>query len=137
MKVEELEGARLDYWVAMAGEEWKTAHHFYPTMTLDPRFSGVELRDFSRGAFGVSELACVLVPSNSFRQDPQPFMPSTEWEHGGPLIERHRIELVPTGGVLWRARAWKSTEWLYGATPLIAAMRAHVANRFGAKIEDA
>ncbi len=48
IKVGELTGALLDYYVAMAGEEWKTAHQHYPTMTLDPTFSGVELRDYPR-----------------------------------------------------------------------------------------
>jgi hypothetical protein len=72
------------------------------------------------------------------------FMPSTNWEHGGPIIERERIELLP--GDEWEAfiNPHPDAHWnavlgmptgvaLYwkGGTPLVAAMRAYVASKFG------
>lgn len=141
MLVENLEGALLDYWVAMAGEEWKSAHHLYPTMTLDSTFSGVELRDFPRGAFGLSELTCVLMPRNPFRQEPQPFLPSSEWARGGPIIERSDVSIekhaqdYSTADEPWYAECgWA---WSIGATPLIAAMRAYVVSKLGNEVKDA
>jgi hypothetical protein len=61
---------------------------------------------------------------------------SRAWEHGGPIIERERIHLV----------AWPTAEWgasvdprigmtTNGKTPLIAAMRAYVASKFGREVE--
>jgi hypothetical protein len=60
------------------------------------------------------------------------FSPSTNWTHGGPIMEREKI-----------ATAWHITRWVAwrgviehpGPTPLIAAMRAYVASRLGNDIE--
>lgn len=143
MKVAELQGAQLDYWVARAGEVWKTAHQHFPTMTLDPTFSGVELRNYPRGEFGASILTCVLIPRNPFRQGPQPFCPSIAWEHGGPIIERERITIKSredeAGWLDWCAYVGANPVnalTFYGPTPLIAAMRAYVSSKFGAEVHD-
>jgi hypothetical protein len=63
---------------------------------------------------------------------------STEWAHGGPIIERERIDLyfighdaVDNGLPIWRAEklgAWGEE----GPTPLVAAMRCYVASVLGA-----
>lgn len=126
MKVSELESPLLDYWVAICDEAWKTAHELYPAMTLDPTFKGVEI------VGGV----CTLIPSNRFRQDLKPYDPSVSWWIGGLIIERERIELCPTPGTLWRACTRSSAIWTYGQTPLIAAMRAFVASKFGEEVPD-
>lgn len=61
------------------------------------------------------------------------FSPSTNWTHGGPIIEREKIDLkcLPTkqGGFIWR------TACADGPTPLIAAMRCYVASKLGDDIE--
>jgi len=128
--VSELEGAQLDWAVAMAGEEWKTAHRYYPTWTLDATFAGVRI-----GAFGYLDgrLVCILIPNNPMRQDPQEFSPSTRWEHGGPIIER---ETSSHGHNMDRS-VWAhcGCHLGEGKTLLIAAMRAFVACKLGDEVE--
>jgi hypothetical protein len=60
---------------------------------------------------------------------------STDWAHGGEIIEREMIELVPVSGALWEA--YKRDQHIPndGATPLIAAMRCYVASQLGDDIE--
>lgn len=143
MKVSELSGALLDYWTARADESWKWAHELFPTMTLDPKFSSVTYDPEWRNGYGETVGACVLIPNNPFRQDRQLFRPSTDWEHGGRLIERERINIVTKsnpdmGGNDWIAmfpRNFHARGW--GRTPLIAAMRAFVASKFGDEVSDA
>jgi hypothetical protein len=135
-----LEGAALDYAVAMCGE-WKTAHQLFPTMTLDPTFSGARLVTFSTG-----QQRCFLQPRNPMRQDPQEYAPSTDWAIGGPIIEREGIcidrERDDPPAKAWFACLHDPERPIYGAkgfyaekgrafgpTPLVAAMRAYVASR--------
>jgi len=61
---------------------------------------------------------------------------STDWAHGGPIIEREGIELV-TVSHDWRATINSEDGWLreYGPTPLIAAMRCYVASKLGDIVE--
>jgi hypothetical protein len=72
------------------------------------------------------------------------WFPSTDWGDGGPIIERERIEVSPWPGPGWQA--WVRPEYDYGdmvknagegagPTPLIAAMRAYVASKFGEEVE--
>ena len=68
--------------------------------------------------------------------------PSTAWEHGGPIIEREGIELTPsaegTWYALWIADRDSDTSPTSSAerfTPLVAAMRAYVASKFGETID--
>lgn len=65
---------------------------------------------------------------------------STDWTHGGPLIEAHRIDLSAPGwregGVWWASGGEGSTHILrQGPTPLIAAMRALVASKLGDEVD--
>lgn len=65
------------------------------------------------------------------------FQPSTNWAHGGPIIEREHIRLEPPEDVPeWDAKGWRARILRpsaigieSGPTPLIAAMRAFVASR--------
>lgn len=108
MRVADLEGAALDYWVARAmGDRAK----------------------FSRdGSFAIHAGAR--------------FEPSTNWKHGGPIIERERPTLEPGlhygGGNTWKAwiRNESGFHCAYGQTALIAAMRAYVASKFGEEVPD-
>lgn len=109
MKVAELTGAELDLWVAKAeGLSIQTMHGMPSLVCADPE---------------------------AFRS---PDRYSSKWKYGGPLIERERIELhclSRSGGFLgeWMARI-TPVPLSFGPTPLIAAMRAYVASKFGAEI---
>ena len=59
---------------------------------------------------------------------------STDWSHGGPIIEQEGIS------VLMEDDTWKaSNSWghipLEGPTPLVAAMRCYVASKLGDEID--
>ena len=63
------------------------------------------------------------------------FAPSTNWAHGGPIIEREEIELVPKG-MRWDAYADEDFHVPHsGPTPLIAAMRCYVSSKLGDEVE--
>jgi hypothetical protein len=61
------------------------------------------------------------------------YKPSTDWAQGGPIIEREGIALGQT------ADGWEATcdgeVYVYGKTPLIAAMRCCVASKLGEEVE--
>ena len=67
------------------------------------------------------------------------FAPSTNWLHGGPIIERERIGFKYTGTamefVAWLNGGLSTKHDCYGPTPLIAAMRCFVASRLGDTID--
>jgi hypothetical protein len=67
------------------------------------------------------------------------FAPSTDWAHGGPIIERERICLRDTGedgDLMWEADDQRDAVGKYrGPTPLIAAMRCYVASVAGDEID--
>ena len=59
---------------------------------------------------------------------------STDWAHGGPIIEREWISLWQVGRNYWKA----DKGGLHSAqseTPLIAAMRCYVASKLGDNVE--
>jgi hypothetical protein len=65
------------------------------------------------------------------------FSPSTNWAHGGPIIEREKIKLDPRRGQ-WEATIWNEATTqnpAFGPTPLIAAMRCFVASKLGDEVE--
>jgi len=72
--------------------------------------------------------------------DPKVWSPSAKWEHGGPIMERERIALRPgLRDPEWFARGETPKgalpcDWR-GPTPLVAAMRAHVAKRLGVEVD--
>ena len=65
---------------------------------------------------------------------------STDWAHGGPIIEREKIEVGRQHGE-WVACSEVADDgnWdenvSYGPTPLIAAMRCYVASKLGDEVE--
>jgi len=65
------------------------------------------------------------------------FAPSTNWSHGGPIIEREWIGLHCVNDSLWEAEcpAPGGLAMQNGPTPLIAAMRCYVASKLGDEIE--
>jgi len=75
------------------------------------------------------------------------FIPSTSWEQAGPIIEREGIHIAPMPG---KGSTWCATAvgrlqdranatpgpWIQGPTPLVAAMRAFVAAKFGTDVQN-
>ena len=63
--------------------------------------------------------------------------PSTKWEHGGPIIVRERICVMPADedlGTYWGAGK-RSTKLYTGDTHLIAAMRYYVGCNLGDEVD--
>jgi hypothetical protein len=119
VKVAELEGRELDHWVCRA-EGWRK--HVWPNGEFDWRLAPTD--DDEIGA---------LVADENFR-------PSTDWAHGGPIIERECICLQPAPRGLpgeWVAKndPW-CEDWEYLSNgPLVAAMRCYVASKFREEFE--
>jgi len=122
-KTATLEGALLDAAVAKA-LGWK--------VTRDPEEQGG----------GLDALDVQAQRGHILSDESSGWSPSRQWEDGGPIIERERIDL------LWldAARGWSANFEIHvgqgeeehrhtGPTPLIAAMRAYVASRFGDEVE--
>lgn len=64
--------------------------------------------------------------------------PSTAWQHGGPIIERQRIALEFLDGewCAWSPGPQRADSGDgRGDSPLVAAMRAYVASRFGETVD--
>ena len=67
--------------------------------------------------------------------------PSTDWAHGGPIIEREKISLTPRDygwDALYHDRLFEedgSDFFMRGPTPLIAAMRCYVASKLGDEVD--
>ena len=59
---------------------------------------------------------------------------STEWEYGGPIIEREGISVCENAGRWVAGTSIKGQEY-YGPTPLIAAMRCYVASKLGDEVD--
>lgn len=93
------------------------------------------------------------VPLDAFVPEVAAFPFSTDWQHGGPIIERERIVLVPSDDGIWSASVGARNLFIddplpfdvrtigtndasaTGPTPLVAAMRAYVTSKFGAEVE--
>jgi hypothetical protein len=112
MKVAELEGVGLDYWVAIANGDMRDQH-------VDPAdFSAISVEEFGR-----------------LRLDKGHY--STDWAHGGPIIERAAINIAMKPNGIWMACHSKNANTISnGPTPLIAAMRCFVASKFGEEVKE-
>lgn len=74
------------------------------------------------------------------------YRPDLNWVEAGPIIEREEICIEPhahfieeNGDTQWRAVIYYNAGESYGVsgpTPLIAAMRAYVASKFGDAVPD-
>ncbi len=64
------------------------------------------------------------------------FSPSSDWSHGGPIIEREKIDVFSSGAIWDASTADRGNNAIQsGQTPLIAAMRCLVESKLGAEIE--
>ena len=59
--------------------------------------------------------------------------PSEDWAQGGPIIEREKIGLLPSGNAYYECGG--CTYYSYGDKPLIASMRCYVASKLGDNVE--
>lgn len=110
MKVSELTGAALDYWVARAELA---------------EFVGQPVDEETK-----TEIAAKLGSA--------PYSPSTEWAQGAPIIEREHISVDYYQDGYWIASVGgiASIPDGHGPTPLVAAMRAYTASKFGQEVPD-
>lgn len=61
---------------------------------------------------------------------------STNWEHGGPIIEREGISINQcTDKVTWFSTGGGYAYTKHGPTPLIAAMRCFVSSKLGDEVD--
>lgn len=126
-KVSELEGALLDAAVAKA-EGFRIVNFNIGRDGVYRGEKGYAVEDF------VGYLFINGVPRYS---------PSEIWGQGGPIIERDLIEWevgdAPGPGHVWYAKLSPFnepfSEFFKGPTPLIAAMRAYVASKFGEEVD--
>lgn len=116
MKVSELGGPLLDFWVARA--------EGFHNPRIDDGFCWVTWVD------------CPDHPSDSGEVE-ECYTPSTDWSIAGPIIARERINLEFHGSDMevWCAYGseWPDREE-FDNLPLIAAMRAYVAGKFGEEV---
>jgi len=128
MKVSDLQGAELDFWVAKA-IGW-TEGRLGTQDRNDPEPRGW----YGKGAgqYGIKRAY---------------FNPSTNWAQGGPLIEKYITDIhkygeykmtlyknKPSGK--WNAKIYSKNIVAYGPTPLIAAMRAIVTSVYGGNVDE-
>lgn len=108
MKTSDLTGALLDYWVAMAADK----------------------------------SVCIFEGGCYLENGLDSYSPSTNWVDGGPIVEENSIQLSnhAQGGQRalseWSAKMIGSSRIIFGATPLIAAMRCFVARKYGDEVLD-
>ena len=117
IKTSELTGAALDWAVAQAEEGERLAEGWHP-------------HTWERN--GKRELRAV------------PYAPSSDWSQAGPIIEREMREFgfdlwsgvhVPTGQFAATYCRGAPDSYVYGPTPLIAAMRCYVASKLGDTVD--
>lgn len=133
IKVSELNLPELDYWVAKAGELPIENSKAYPHCVV------VRPKDHL-----TRQLGYIRRDGKSFDGIQHAYSPSTDWSQGGPIIERERIsteywvtELTDRTGEPWQAYPHIDNPiYTWGATSLIAAMRAYVASKFGETVDD-
>lgn len=112
LRVSELEGMRLDYWVGQADG-----------------IPGLHL-----ASYGV-----VVVIESEHAKLGDLYRPSVDWNTCGPIIEREIYRLERHDEVQWEASSTGPNSrgrGFLGPTPLIAAMRAYVASKFGDEVPD-
>lgn len=66
------------------------------------------------------------IDDDSYRKE---WVPHEDWAQGGPIIEREQISIEWNGECFAGGLMW-------GETPLIAAMRAYVASKYGDTVPD-
>lgn len=79
-----------------------------------------------------------MIPAHEEEDYPGEMLPwpaSTDWSYGGPIIERERISLKGDKDGGWYAYFDHLDATASGNSPLVAAMRAFVASKFGETVD--
>lgn len=123
MKVSELTGAFLDYWVGKA-------------LGADVELKKVDPAEQSEDGLYVRRWSGCEGARRAYD-----FSPHTCWTDGGPIIEREIVDLerddiVEDWRAVHRSHMTENPASAHGETPLIAAMRAYVASKFGPEVPD-
>ena len=123
MRVSELTGHALDWAVAKCAGLLDPRERYgkmVPSVVLDMEY-------WSNGDPMVRLNPC---PDVYYRAE---YDPSTNWQHGGPIIERERINLWNEG------HDWEASHYgehiVWAEKPLVAAMRCYVASKLGDEVE--
>jgi hypothetical protein len=110
MRVAELEGSLLDYWVARAAGHDMIAIDAAGTCSYVKPELGLQVRTI--------------------------FSPTSRWDQGGPIIERERISIKQDARGGCYAYFDHSNPTAAGPTALVAAMRVYVKSKFGEEVDD-
>lgn len=156
-KTSEISGALLDAAVAKAlcvGDPVAEAKYSHPVviLSLDICILGYGMSDAKRQWWTDFQLPPSVEPLKThpewdlfFRE--RQFSPSTNWDDGGPIIERERIDVAApdefSDDERWFAGIYHGSARhatprnceMRGDTPLIAAMRAYVASKLGDEVD--
>ncbi len=133
IKVAELEGAELDYWVARA------AGHILKDSLRD---GWQEVRTNDGAQYFLGFLPSDPDDKNLYEYEAF-YSPSISWQDGGPIIERE-LDGCNMGGAngVWKYDdlfkcQLKTDGWVMeGETPLLAICRCYVAEKFGEEVEE-
>lgn len=132
MKTSELTGAALDWAVAKCEGHLEPMRELrgkmIPRVVLDPEWYGYDNKPMLR--FNPA-------PDVYYRPD---YAPSTDWETGGPIIEREGISVMYRPGVRMTANINGQYEQTVGHLHkgnigLLVAMRCYVASKLGDEID--
>lgn len=129
MRTADLTVALLDYWVARA--------EGYGFIEIPPDAEG---NSASRvlAPPGLIEAGWMPAPRGKYGHMLKPW--STDWAHGGPIIEREQIEIILIGdewfAFIKSSKKEDDADDAFGSTPIIAAMRAYVASKYGEEVPD-
>lgn len=127
-EVDLLIGAQLDYWVAVAIRAGYA--QIYEGHTCFADYRAAERAENGAPWAGT---------------DPQlvgMFQPSTDWQHGGYVIQRYKVGIAPheeewyADMELLTRKDGSAAEYAYGPTPLIAAARCIVRSVYGDRVPE-
>lgn len=144
MKVSELTGAQLDYWVAKALATIDAVYAAkFGSALLNERYGCL----VGHGCTSGTEFQSRFMGAPDYAMASMVFVPSSSWQQAGPIIERERISTLhsrdnpgtwdalvdaldaPGDGIYTDPRGVAD-----GPTLLIAAMRAFVVSKFGNEV---
>jgi len=144
VRVSELSGVLLDYWVARAeAEETLKGSKLQPAG--ENRWTIVDPDDDFIMGYLVDGIQKRFKARRELNLDSGTwhYWPSGDWAYGGPLMEREKIGVTfGAFGGLWHALVLKEgvlgvRSTTTGPTPLVAAMRAYVISKFGEEVPEA
>ncbi len=82
-----------------------------------------------------NKIGVFRIDGESWYETRKPYNPSTEWDQGGPIIEREGIGFTQFSDYpQWTAKHPQAV-CFDGPTPLIAAMRCYVASKLGDEVD--